>query len=141
MRLTRLEMLQFVKEHELTHRSQLFMLMRLKGMVPPPPDAAWPRRRRSFDLSRIQVDITVSREPTMLTCPVCDAEIDIEEDEVDEGESVGCDECGADLKVLGKTPLELSPADEVEDDEDEFLTTRKTSKGSSRRGRRRRGDF
>lgn len=35
VRLTRLEMLQFVKEHELTHRSQLFMLMRLKGMVPP----------------------------------------------------------------------------------------------------------
>jgi len=35
LRLTRLEMLQFVKEHELTHRSQLFMLMRLKGMVPP----------------------------------------------------------------------------------------------------------
>jgi len=34
-RLTRLEMLQFLKEHELTHRSQLFMLMRLKGMVPP----------------------------------------------------------------------------------------------------------
>ncbi len=34
-RVTRLEMLQFVKEHELTHRSQLFMLMRLKGMVPP----------------------------------------------------------------------------------------------------------
>jgi len=35
MRLTRLEMIQFVKEHELTHRSQLFMLLRLKGMVPP----------------------------------------------------------------------------------------------------------
>jgi uncharacterized damage-inducible protein DinB len=35
VRLTRLEMLQFVKEHELTHRSQLFMLMRLEGMVPP----------------------------------------------------------------------------------------------------------
>jgi uncharacterized damage-inducible protein DinB len=35
VRLSRLEMLQFVKEHELTHRSQLFMLMRLKGMVPP----------------------------------------------------------------------------------------------------------
>jgi alpha-aminoadipate carrier protein LysW len=57
----------------------------------------------------------------MLTCPVCDAEIDIEEDEVDEGESVGCDECGADLKVLGKTPLELTPADEVEEDEDEVF--------------------
>ena len=33
----------------------------------------------------------------------------------------GCDECGADLKVLGKTPLELSPADEVEEDEDEIF--------------------
>ncbi len=57
----------------------------------------------------------------MLTCPVCDADIDIEEDEVDEGESLGCDECGADLKVLGKTPLELTPADEVEEDEDEVF--------------------
>jgi alpha-aminoadipate carrier protein LysW len=57
----------------------------------------------------------------MLTCPVCDAAIDIEEDEVDEGESVGCDECDADLKVLGKTPLELTPAEEVEEDEDEIF--------------------
>ncbi len=32
---TRLEMLQFTKEHELTHRSQLFMYLRLKGIVPP----------------------------------------------------------------------------------------------------------
>jgi len=34
-RVTRLEMLQFVKEHELTHRSQMFMYLRLKGIVPP----------------------------------------------------------------------------------------------------------
>ena len=33
-RVTRLEMLQFVKEHELTHRAQLFLYMRMKGMVP-----------------------------------------------------------------------------------------------------------
>ena len=33
-RVTRLEMVQFVKEHELTHRAQLFMYLRLKGMVP-----------------------------------------------------------------------------------------------------------
>ena len=57
----------------------------------------------------------------MLTCPLCDADLDIDEEEVDEGESVGCDECGADLKVLGKSPLELTPADEVEDDEDEII--------------------
>lgn len=33
-RVTRLEMLQFIKEHELTHRAQLFMYLRLKGIVP-----------------------------------------------------------------------------------------------------------
>jgi uncharacterized damage-inducible protein DinB len=33
-KVTRLEMLQFVKEHELTHRQQLFMYLRLKGTVP-----------------------------------------------------------------------------------------------------------
>jgi len=32
--LTRMEMIQFLKEHELTHRQQLFMYLRLKGMVP-----------------------------------------------------------------------------------------------------------
>jgi uncharacterized damage-inducible protein DinB len=34
LRLTRMEMLQFMKEHELTHRQQLFMYLRLKGLVP-----------------------------------------------------------------------------------------------------------
>jgi uncharacterized damage-inducible protein DinB len=33
-KVTRLEMVQFVKEHELTHRSQMFMYLRLKGVVP-----------------------------------------------------------------------------------------------------------
>jgi uncharacterized damage-inducible protein DinB len=41
-RVTRLEMLQMVKEHELTHRSQMFMYLRLKGLVP-----ATTRRRQS----------------------------------------------------------------------------------------------
>jgi uncharacterized damage-inducible protein DinB len=39
---TRLEMLQFIKEHELTHRSQMFMCLRLKGIVP-----ATTRRRQA----------------------------------------------------------------------------------------------
>jgi uncharacterized damage-inducible protein DinB len=34
LRVTRLEFLQFIKEHELTHRQQLFMYLRLKGMTP-----------------------------------------------------------------------------------------------------------
>ncbi len=31
---TRLEMLQMVKEHELSHRAQLFLYLRMKGIVP-----------------------------------------------------------------------------------------------------------
>ena len=33
-KVTRLEMVQSIKEHELTHRSQMFMYLRLKGIVP-----------------------------------------------------------------------------------------------------------
>jgi uncharacterized damage-inducible protein DinB len=33
-RVTRLEMLQFVKEHEIAHRAQLFLYLRMKGIVP-----------------------------------------------------------------------------------------------------------
>lgn len=35
LKITRLEMMQFVKEHELTHRSQIFMYLRMNGVVPP----------------------------------------------------------------------------------------------------------
>jgi uncharacterized damage-inducible protein DinB len=34
-RVTRMEFVQYMKEHELTHRAQLFVFLRLKGIVPP----------------------------------------------------------------------------------------------------------
>jgi alpha-aminoadipate carrier protein LysW len=55
----------------------------------------------------------------MVTCPVCEGAIDVDEEDVDEGDTISCDECGADLKVLGTDPLELESAEEVEEDEDE----------------------
>jgi alpha-aminoadipate carrier protein LysW len=55
----------------------------------------------------------------MVTCPVCEGQIDIDEEDVDEGDSISCDECGADLKVVGTDPLELESADELEEEEDE----------------------
>jgi len=33
-KVTRLEMIQTIKEHELTHRAQMFVYLRLKGIVP-----------------------------------------------------------------------------------------------------------
>ena len=57
----------------------------------------------------------------MVMCPECDSEIDIEEEDMDEGDVLSCDECGASLTVLGKNPLELEAADDYEEaaDEDE----------------------
>ena len=54
----------------------------------------------------------------MVNCPMCDAVIDVDEEELDEGDSLICEECGANLSVSGVSPLELS-SDAEDDDEDE----------------------
>jgi alpha-aminoadipate carrier protein LysW len=64
---------------------------------------------------------TVSKreEVAMVICPECESDLDIEEDEVDEGEVVSCPECGTDFEVVTVEPLELSRVeDEDADDED-----------------------
>jgi alpha-aminoadipate carrier protein LysW len=45
--------------------------------------------------------------------------IDVDEEDVDEGDTISCDECGADLRVVGTDPLELESAEDLEEDEDE----------------------
>jgi len=55
----------------------------------------------------------------MIICPECDGDLDIEEDEVDEGEIVSCPECGTDFEVVGIEPLELTRVEEEEEEEDE----------------------
>jgi alpha-aminoadipate carrier protein LysW len=54
----------------------------------------------------------------MVNCPRCDAVIDVEEEDLDEGDLLSCDECGASLSVTSKDPLEIEAAED-EDDEDE----------------------
>jgi len=55
----------------------------------------------------------------MIHCPLCNAEIDVDEEELDEGDSLICEECGANLNVSGVSPLELTPDADDDDDEDE----------------------
>ncbi len=55
----------------------------------------------------------------MVYCPECETDLDIEEDEVDEGEVVSCPECGSDFEVITANPIELKPVDEEEYEEDE----------------------
>ena len=58
-------------------------------------------------------------EKAMVNCPLCDAVIDVDEEELDEGDSLICEECGANLNVSGVSPLELSPESSAEDDDPE----------------------
>lgn len=54
----------------------------------------------------------------MIDCPECGAAIDVEEDELDEGESVLCEECGKNFVVSSVDPLELEADGEDFDDEE-----------------------
>ena len=55
-------------------------------------------------------------------CPECDNPITIDTDEVEEGETVQCDECGTELEVVSVEPLEVAPVDDIGyDDEDDDL--------------------
>ncbi|HSU31733.1 MAG TPA: hypothetical protein VLJ11_10905 [Bryobacteraceae bacterium] len=56
----------------------------------------------------------------MVSCPKCDGAIDVEEEELDEGDVLSCDECGASLTVASLNPVELEPEEEVEDKDDDF---------------------
>lgn len=55
-----------------------------------------------------------------VVCPECDNPLDIDVDDVEEGEIIQCDECGTDLEVVSADPLELAAVDdEGYDDEDD----------------------
>ncbi len=56
----------------------------------------------------------------MVTCPVCSGAIDVDEEDVDEGDSLSCDECGATLKAVSTDPLELESAEDLEEEDDEL---------------------
>lgn len=52
----------------------------------------------------------------MFQCTECGADIDVDMDEVDEGDILSCDECGAVMRVVSLNPPEL----ELEEEGDEF---------------------
>ena len=43
----------------------------------------------------------------MANCPECETSIDVDEDDVEEGQRMDCPECGAGLEVVTTNPLEL----------------------------------
>lgn len=55
----------------------------------------------------------------MPNCPECENGLDIELDEVEEGDVVTCEECGTEYEVVGVDPLELARVDGDLDLDDE----------------------
>jgi lysine biosynthesis protein LysW len=58
----------------------------------------------------------------MATCPECDAEIEIDDDDLEDiqiGDPFECDECGSALRVATLVPLEFDPDEDPDDDEEE----------------------
>ena len=57
----------------------------------------------------------------MIYCAECDTKLDIDEDEIDEGEVVSCPECGTDFEIVTVNPIELKPveAEGYEEEEEE----------------------
>ncbi|MGB6193521.1 MAG: hypothetical protein WBF42_13725 [Terracidiphilus sp.] len=62
----------------------------------------------------------MGEEAAMASCPECENSLDVEVDELEEGDVVACGECGSEYEVVGVDPLELTKMDEdYEDEEDE----------------------
>lgn len=59
----------------------------------------------------------------MPNCPECENPLDLEVDEVEEGDIVACDECGTEFEIVGTEPLELVrvDGDGLDEDDDEIL--------------------
>jgi alpha-aminoadipate carrier protein LysW len=56
----------------------------------------------------------------VVKCPDCATNIDLDEDEVEEGEILSCPECEVELEVVQTHPIRLnSLAEEDDEDEDE----------------------
>ena len=55
----------------------------------------------------------------MATCPECDAEVEVNETDVELGDDVTCPECGQTLVISNMDPLELDFAPEDDDDEED----------------------
>jgi alpha-aminoadipate/glutamate carrier protein LysW len=55
----------------------------------------------------------------VVRCPECATEIDVDEDEVEEGEILACPECETEMEVVQIHPVKVNSISDDDDDEDE----------------------
>jgi alpha-aminoadipate/glutamate carrier protein LysW len=59
-------------------------------------------------------------EEFMPICPECETSLDFDQDDVEEGDVVVCDECGTEYEIVATDPLELSKVEEGYEEEEEL---------------------
>ena len=55
----------------------------------------------------------------MVRCPECSVDLDVDEDEVEEGEILNCPECEVEIEVVQVHPVRLNVISDEDDDEEE----------------------
>jgi alpha-aminoadipate carrier protein LysW len=77
-------------------------------------------RYKAWRDEQVPKNVDTWRWVVMPLCPACETEIEIDEFDVDKGEIINCPECGAELAVVGLSPIELdlAPQSETEDWDD-----------------------
>ena len=53
-----------------------------------------------------------------MLCPECENVLDVDAEDVEEGDAVTCDECGTEYEIVATEPLELSRVDETIDEDE-----------------------
>ena len=57
----------------------------------------------------------------MPTCPECENPLNVDVEELEEGDTVACEECGSEYEVVGVEPLELTRVEDGYEDDDEVF--------------------
>ncbi len=48
----------------------------------------------------------------MTRCPECECDLELDEYELDVGETINCPECSVELRVVGASPIEVALAED-----------------------------
>lgn len=56
----------------------------------------------------------------MALCPECEAQLDLDDSQLDEGAVISCPDCGSDFEVVNAHPLELNAVDDDDDADEDF---------------------
>jgi alpha-aminoadipate/glutamate carrier protein LysW len=74
---------------------------------------------RRYIIRLLALRAILGQEVRLVRCPLCSVEIDVDEDEVEEGEILNCSECEAEIEIVQVHPIRLNVISDEDDDDEE----------------------